>query len=351
MIRGPITTTGSLRGPAATATGPTERKPGITLPRTTAASASRGSVVSDRDRRLAEFGALTVMVIWAGNFIVVKDALHELPPIGFTTIRFALAAVVLLAVCRWREGSIRLPRGDILPLAVLGAVGFGIYQPLWTVGLSQTTAGDSALLIAGTPIFTLLIASAIGSDHLTRSRLVGAVVSFTGVGIVVLSATDTGIATHIVGDLITIFASLLWASYVAFGAPFLRRHSPLRTTAWTVFFGTLVMLPLGAWQLASVDWALVTGASVFAVLYAGLLSIALGNVVQFRAVKVIGPARTTMFQFLVPALTVVLAALLLGEQVRVGQVVGGIVIVAGIVMARRGGPAPVRASTGEPAHA
>src|SRR4051812_1745257 len=131
------------------------------------------SVAADRERRVAELGALLVMVIWAGNFIVVKDALNELPPVGFTTIRFALAAVVLLLVCRWREGSVRLPRGDVLPLFVLGALGFGIYQPLWTIALGQTTAGDSALLIAATPIFVLLIAAAIGADNLTPMRVVG----------------------------------------------------------------------------------------------------------------------------------------------------------------------------------
>lgn len=300
---------------------------------------------------MAEFGALTVMIIWAGNFVIVKDALHELPPIGFTTIRFLVASVVLLAVCRWREGSIGLPRSDMIALAVLGTVGFGIYQPMWTFGLAQTTAGDSSLLIAGTPIFTLLIASAIGSDHLTRTRLVGAITSFVGVSLVVLSATDTGIATHLAGDLITILASVLWASYMAFGAPVLQRHSPLRMTAWAVTFGAVVMLPLGVWQLSTVDWGRVTGSSVFAVLYAGLISIALGNVVQFRAVKVIGPARTTMFQFLVPALTVVLAAVFLGEQVRAGQVIGGIVIVAGIIWARRGRAVAVRPAAVEPAHA
>ena len=282
------------------------------------------------------------MVLWAGNFIVVKDALRELPPIGFTWIRFVLASVALLAACRVREGSLGLPRRDILPLAALGAVGFGIYQPLWAVGLSQTTAGDSALLIAGTPIFTLLIASAIGSDHLTRSRLLGAIVSFVGVGLVVLSAAGSGIGGHLFGDVITVIASTLWASYVAFGAPVLRRHSPLRTTAWAVFFGTLVMLPLGIWQLATVDWGRVTVASGLAVLYAGLGSIGLGNVLQFRAVQVIGPARTTMFQFLVPGLTVVLAAWFLGEQIRAEQILGGIVIVLGILLARCGGVVPRR---------
>jgi drug/metabolite transporter (DMT)-like permease len=279
----------------------------------------------------------------------VKGALDQLPPIAFTTIRFVLAAVVLLLVLRWREGSIGLPRADILPLFALGAVGFGVYQPLWTVALGQTTAGDSALLIAATPILTLLLAAAVGSDHLTTPRVVGAIVSFVGVAVVVLSVADGGLAGHLLGDVMTLIAAALWALYVSFGAPVLRRHSPLRTTAWAVTFGTLVMLPLGLWQMTEIDWGRVTGASLFAVLYAGLGSIALGNVVQFRAVKAIGPARTAALQFLVPALTVAFAAIFLGERVRVEQVAGGVIIVLGIVIARRRGfvPRPIpRAARG-----
>ena len=106
---------------------------------------------------MAELAVVGLMVIWAGNFIVVKDALNELPPVGFTTIQFLLATAALFVVCRILEGSVSLPRRDLLPIAALGAFGFGIYQPLWTVALGQTTAGDSALLVAATPIFTLLI--------------------------------------------------------------------------------------------------------------------------------------------------------------------------------------------------
>ncbi len=285
------------------------------------------------------------MVVWAGNFIVVKGALTELPPIGFTTVRFILAAIVLLVVLRLREGTIAIPRRDILPLAVLGAIGFGIYQMLWTVALGQTTASDSALLIAATPIFTLLIAAAIGSDQLTPGRLTGAFFAFVGVALVVVSAGFTGFVGHLLGNLMTVVAAGLWAIYVAFGAPVLRRHSPLRTTTWAVCFGTLVMLPPGIVQLSTVDWSRVTIATPLAVMYAGLLSIALGNVVQFRAVQLIGPARTTAFQFLVPAMTVVLAAIFLHETIRIEQIVGGVVIVLGILIARRS-----RAARTAPAH-
>lgn len=282
------------------------------------------------------------MVIWAGNFIVVKGALDELPPVAFTTIRFAMAAVVLLALTRVLEGSVTLPRRDVLPLIALGAIGFGIYQPLWTIALAQTTAGDSALLIAGTPIFTLLIAAAIGSDHLTRGRLIGALVGFAGVALVVASTGATGLPGHLVGDLLTVVAAALWATYVAFGAPVLRRHSPLRIVAWAVTVGTFVMAPIGLWQLASADLSRLTVETPFALVYAGLASIAFGNVIQFRAVQAIGPARAAAFQFLVPPMTVVLAAIFLRESIRIEQVLGGIVIVAGILIARRSPPPGAR---------
>ena len=53
------------------------------------------------------------MVFWAGNFIVVKGAIEVLPPVGFTFLRYCIAAITLLILLRWREGAIRLPRGDI----------------------------------------------------------------------------------------------------------------------------------------------------------------------------------------------------------------------------------------------
>jgi drug/metabolite transporter (DMT)-like permease len=275
------------------------------------------------------------MVFWAGNFVVVKTALAELPPVAFTSIRFALGAAVLLAVCKWREGSVLLPRRDLAQLAVLGAIGFAVYQALWTTALDHTTAADSALLIAATPIITALIAAAIGSDRLTPLMIVGALVSFSGVALVVLGSTGAGFEARALGNILTLVAAALWAVYVAFGAPVLRRHSPLRTTTWTVGFGTLFMLPLGMWEYAQAD-PHPTIVSLVAILYAGFISVSFGNVVQFWGVKILGPTQAVNFQFLVPALAVVLAAIFLNEEIRAEQVIGGIVIVLGIVVARYG---------------
>lgn len=297
---------------------------------------------SARELQLAEFAAVGVMAIWAGNFVVVKAAFSELPPVGYASIRFLIAGLLLLAFCRWREGSVGLPRRDILPVAALGAVGFGIYQVLWTTALSHSTAGNSALIIAATPIFTMLVAVAIGSDTFSWAKAAGALVSFVGVGLVIGAGSGFSLADHLTGDLMTLVAALCWACYVSFGAPVLRRHSPLRTSAWTILSGTVVMAPLGLWQLTRADLSLVTPAGGLAIAYSAVLAGALGNVVVFEGIRLLGPTRITNLQFLPPALAVILAAIFLGETIRPEQVVGGLVIVLGILVARREGTRPRR---------
>jgi drug/metabolite transporter (DMT)-like permease len=68
--------------------------------------------------------------------------------------------------------------------------------------------------------------------------------------------------------------------------------------------------------------------------FCALLAAAAANVVMFEAVKILGPTRTMLFQFLIPAFAVALAAILLGESIVVGQILGGSVIVLGILVSR-----------------
>lgn len=293
---------------------------------------------SARERRLAELAVLGVMVLWAFNFIVVKSALAVLPPVGFTFLRFAMASTTLLLLLRWREGSVGLPRRDLVAICGLGAVGFGIYQILWTTGLKQIAAGDSALIIAATPVLVAFLAVIARSDVLTPGKLVGGLVSFAGVAVVVASGPGLSLGGSLFGEAITLLAAICWAFYTAFGAPFLRRHSPLRTTAWATVAGTLVLAPLAASQLASVDVAAVTPAALGAVLYSGFLAAGVANVIVLNGVRLVGPTRTSAYQFLVPALAVALAAVFLAEPIRPGQIVGGVVIVAGVLITRGGAP-------------
>jgi len=297
-------------------------------------SRSESPPASARARHVAELAILLVMLTWGANVVVVKTALTDVPPILFAFVRFGLAFLVLLAVLRWREGSVGIPRRDVLPLFLLGLAGFGLYQDLWSTALGQTTASNSALIIAATPVPTMLIAAAIGSDTLSPAKLLGASIGLAGVVVVVAATHGFGFSGASAGDLLTVASTISWACYVAFGAPVLRRHSPLRMATWAIGFGCLGMLPFAALQAASFDPSRIHPSTVALLLFSALPAAAAANVVMFEAVKVLGPARTILFQFLVPAFAVGMAALFLGEAIVVGQIGGGVVIVLGILVAR-----------------
>ena len=275
------------------------------------------------------------MVVWAGNFIVVKSAVAVLPPVGFTFLRFLLASVTLLVLLRVREGSIGMPRRDLVPILALGGLGFGLYQILWTTGLTTIAAGDSALIIAATPVLVAILAVIARSDVLTPIKLAGVLISFGGVAVVIASGPGLSLGGSLVGEAITLAAALCWSIYTAFAAPFLRRNSPLRATAWATVAGTAVLAPIGILQLGTVDGSAFPPEVLFGLVYAGMLAAGVSNVIVLNGVKIVGPTRTAALQFLVPALAVVLAAIFIAEPIRPGQVVGGLVIVAGVLLTRR----------------
>ena len=85
------------------------------------AAAHVRSVYSARARHIAEIAILLVMLTWGANVVAVKAILSDVPPILFAFVRFGSAFLVLLAVLRWREGSVGLPRADIVPMLLLGS--------------------------------------------------------------------------------------------------------------------------------------------------------------------------------------------------------------------------------------
>ena len=301
------------------------------------------------DRRLTEVAVVAVMVLWAANFIVVKDIIDVLPPVGFTFLRYFLAAVALLAILRWSEGDTRLPRPGAGRILVLGGLGFGLYQILWTVGLQSIPAGDSALLIAASPVLAAVIAAAIGTDTLNPAKATGVVLSFAGVVLVIAAGVGIELTGSPIGFALTMAAALCWATYTAFGARVLRRHSPLVLTTWATIGGTLVLAPVGIGQLLAPgalgpEQAAALPSIVFAIGFSGLLAAALANVVVFQGVGLLGPTRVMTLQSLVPAMAVVLAFIFLQEPIRPVQVVGGAIIILGVALTRLAsrGPAPVR---------
>jgi drug/metabolite transporter (DMT)-like permease len=275
---------------------------------------------------------LLVCLIWGINFSMMKFVLQTLPPFALTAVRYLIASAALFLVVRLLEPGVRTPRPVALRLMGLGVVGNTLYQAAFITGLSHTTAGNSALLIASTPVVTAILGALLGVDRITRAVGWSIVVGTLGVILVVLAGEVHFSAATLSGDLLTMLAVFFWALFTHGVRGVGANTSPLQASMLTTVGGTPGLLVLGLPAVVRQDWGAVSLATWGAILYSALLSIVFCYVLWYRSVHLIGANRTALWGLTTPFFALATAALMLGERPAPMQLVGALFILGSVAV-------------------
>ena len=280
---------------------------------------------------------LAMILIWGINFAVVKAALAEMTPLSFNSIRFLLASTLTLLLLRLIEGDVGFARGDWWRLLGLGLIGNTCYQLLFINGIDRTTAGNSALLLATTPIFVSLIGAAFGVERVGKLAWVGVFFSFAGIFMVIVgSGKELGLAKETIGgDILILIGALVWSLYTVLSKPMLSRYSALKLTALAMAAGTPFIVLFSIPQLLAQDWATVSWRGWLGLFFSGSMAIALAYIIWNSGVSKVGGARTAVYSNLSPVIAAIFAWLTLGEAITTFMVVGTAMIFLGIYLTRR----------------
>jgi drug/metabolite transporter (DMT)-like permease len=276
---------------------------------------------------------LTTVVLWSLGITVTRYILtHGFEPLAYATVRYGLATLVFLAMTLALERSLRVLRSD-LPLVGAAALLLFLNQLAFVYALDRTSASVIALILGATPIVAALLGLALGTERPSEWFWAGAAVSFAGVGMVAFG-TGGDRSADVVGILLGLGVAASWAAYSVAIAPLTRRYSPMRISALVLTLAWVAIAIVGARQTA--DQPLDLGWEVWALLvFATLGPLVLTNILWFRSLHRIGAARATLAANLQPFVAAVFALVLLSEQMTWVQVAGGVLIGAGIVLARR----------------
>ena len=277
---------------------------------------------------------LVTVVLWALNLTVTRYILqHGFGPLPYAVVRYGLAAAIFLAIALVAERTLRLERRD-LGLVALAALLLWLNQLAFVFALDTTSASTIALLLGATPAFAALIGLALGLERMSRRFWVASVVSFAGVGLVAIGSGRGGVDASARGILLGIATAATWAGYSVAIAPLMARYSASRISAVVLSLGWVAIAATGAPAAADQDFGAVSSWVWVLLLFATLGPLVLTNVLWFRALGGIGPARATLIANLQPFAAALIALVLLSERMTPLQVVGGLLIGGGILLAR-----------------
>jgi drug/metabolite transporter (DMT)-like permease len=283
----------------------------------------------------ADMTMLTVIVIWAGNLSIVKAALSGIAPLPFTAVRFTAATLLLTLLLRLREGVLRLPRAHWWKLFWLGIVGNTIYQFCFIVGLSKTTAANSAMLMGATPAIIALAGGLLGLEKMTRNVVLGVTLAFAGILLVMLARGASLSSQTLAGDLLTLAAVFCWTAYVLGMRTLGSKISSLSATTFTLLSGTPGLLLLGWPGMRQIAWSQLPPKVWFGLIYSSLLALVVAYVLYNSNVKRIGGVRTAVYSCAIPLLATLIAWPVLGERPTWWHVAGGALIITGVWLARQ----------------
>jgi drug/metabolite transporter (DMT)-like permease len=267
------------------------------------------------------------LVVWASAFAGIRAGLRAYSPENLAILRFLIASLVLAiyaGIAHFRRPEFR----DIPGLALTGAIGITFYNLALNYGETRVTAGAASLLIASTPIWTALAARFWLHEKLTVIGWFGVLVSFAGVALI-SSGESQGIRLSSQA-LVILAAAVASALYMILLKHYLGRYSALEFTAYSIWFGTVLMLPFGNGLVHNLRTA--PASVTLAVIYLGIFPGALAYVAWSYVLSHGAAGRTSTLLYVIPILAIGIAWIWLGEVPKAISLVGGAITLGGVVM-------------------
>ncbi len=302
------------------------------------------------DRIKADLAMALVCALWGATFVVVQRALVDSSVQVYMTLRFGVAALVMLAISgkQLRAAS----RGAMWSGAAIGAVMFAGYA-FQNNGLLLTTATKSAF-ITGTAVVLVPVFLAVTGGRVNRWVWAGAVAALLGVYLLTVPQTEgiAGFRELNRGDLLTLAAATLFAVHVILVSRATRRHSVVALNTYQCVAGALLsLLAVGAFHGAGLEPAIFrwTPQLVAAVLLTGIAGTAIAFSVQVWAQRHTSPTHMGILLTLEPVFAGITSYLFLNERLSGRAWAGAALILAGILLAELRGPVQSAADAPTPA--
>lgn len=276
-------------------------------------------------------------VFWAGAFIAGKYTVPYIPTFTLTFLRFFYATIILFFVMKRTAVDFKLKKDKVPVYLFTGIVGMFGYHVLFFTALKYTTAINTSIIAATSPMMTTLLAVVFLRSRLGAKQILGILLSFIGV-LLTLTGADPDLLRQFAfnaGDLWMLAAVAAWAAYSVFSKSKGKGIPPIVLTYYSFLVCTIVLIPFVLYERPWNFLFSIPASAHLSVLYMSVFPSVIGYLAQQMAIKEIGPSRASIFVNLVPAFSIILAVMILGEVLEPVKLLTGALIIAGVYICQR----------------
>lgn len=290
---------------------------------------------NDRVDKICLAATAGAMLLWSTSFVATKIAYESFPPLTLGACRFFLASVALGAAVLLKREFTAPSRRDTCLLALSGLLGITLYFAMQNVGVSLTSASNAALIVASYPAITAVLERVLYGTRFSAGKAVGIILAVLGVyciSIVGGSAVEGG-SGQLSGNIILAAGGVVWAFYSFVMRTVVNKYPPLTVSLYQTVAGFIAFIPLALIEVS--QWRTPSAASWGMLAYLGLLcSVAAFMMYNYGLRKLSAGTAVTLMN-LVPVFGVLFSILFLDEQVYARQLVGGLIVIAGVALTVR----------------
>ena len=273
--------------------------------------------------------ALTTVFIWSSAFPLTKVATEYISPNCLGLLRCTVASVMLLII--GKVCKIRLPQktSHYCLFLISGGLGFSLYMISFNSGMVTLSSAIGSLVIATVPVLTAIGASVLYKERIKPLGWFCIGTAFAGVCILLLWGGEVTLGKGIFWIWV---AAAVFCSYNLINRKLLSMgYTSIECVTWSMISGALWLIPFSAEAALQVQSA--PASALLVVLYLGVMPSATAYLLWSKAFSLVEKtSEVTNYQFTTPLISTVLGFLILGEVPGMSTVVGGIVIIASIVV-------------------
>jgi drug/metabolite transporter (DMT)-like permease len=296
---------------------------------------------SNRSKFIAEYGMhsfgylaellllLLLATLWGASYTFIKLGVASIPPVTFIAARTTIAAVLLLAVLRWR--GVRMPADVVLWRRFLFQACLNSVIPFTLIAWAEQSvdAGLATILNSSAPIFAFILTICLAHQQSATGRqLFGVISGLIGICLIVGVQALSGIGRELTAELAIIAATVCYAGAAIFGRSFQELDTML-PAAGSLLCGAIVLIPISV--VVDHPWTLVpSGRSILGLLCLSIFSTALAFTIYFRLIRTLGSVGVTSQAYLRVPIGVAIGIVFLGEKLTPATLLGLVCVIVGV---------------------